>query len=82
MWQKVPQLRALYTELTGNNPKLTAQKEADIANALSNVLTTEQCLILTKRLRDKAISELVLPGTANYQEMRELFMWPHINYRV
>ena len=72
MWQKVPQLRALYTELTGNNPKLTAQKKADIANALSNVLTTEQCLILTKRLRDKAISELVLPGTANYQEMREL----------
>lgn len=72
MWQKLPELRAIYIELTGNTPKLTARKKVEIANILTGILTAEQCLALTKRLRDKAKSELVLPGTPDYKEMREL----------
>jgi hypothetical protein len=72
MWQKSPEIRALYAEYMSNSPKLSVRKKAETANALIDILTSEQRLTLTKRLRDKAKSELVLPGMPDYQEMREL----------
>lgn len=73
MWHQVQELRGLYTELTVDNPKLTARKKADIANALIIAITEDQRLALAQRLCDQAIEELELPdGTPDYKEMSEL----------
>lgn len=72
MWHKAKELFGLYTELTANNLKLASRKKADISNALISAITEDQRLALIQRLRDKAIAELMLPGTPDYKEMREL----------
>lgn len=73
MWHQVQELRGLYTELTADNPQLTARKKADVSNALIAAITEDQRLALAQRLRDQAIEELELPGgSPDYKEMKEL----------
>lgn len=70
MRYKVPELKALYTELTLSKPKYGLRKKIDIANSLIAELSEEIKNDLVKRLREKEISELPPPETPEYDGMR------------
>jgi hypothetical protein len=67
---KVPELKALYTELTLSKPKSGLKKKVDIATTLITELSEDRQNDLTQRLRGESIAKLPLPEMPDYDDMR------------